>query len=108
MAGWLGGIEVISLCEKLRYEAIENPSLLATDVESRITITLDEEKRQLVIEDNGVGMSHDEKCGSLFLPKADVRPEGKLCGEQVGERTRVCPGIERVRPWAQSLHRIGD
>ncbi|TCR88010.1 molecular chaperone HtpG [Rhizobium sp. BK376] len=52
-------------CEKLRYEAIETPSLLGTDVESRITITLDEEKQQLIVEDNGIGMSREEMVEAL-------------------------------------------
>jgi molecular chaperone HtpG len=52
-------------CEKLRYEAIEKPSLLGADAESRITLTLDEENRQLVVEDNGIGMSRDEMIEAL-------------------------------------------
>ncbi|NEJ24906.1 molecular chaperone HtpG [Rhizobium leguminosarum] len=52
-------------CEKLRYEAIETPSLLGADAESRITLTLDEENRQLVVEDNGIGMSRDEMIEAL-------------------------------------------
>ncbi|PDS28256.1 molecular chaperone HtpG [Rhizobium phaseoli] len=52
-------------CEKLRYEAIETPSLLAADAESRITLRLDEESRQLVVEDNGIGMRRDEMIEAL-------------------------------------------
>ncbi|MBY3095942.1 molecular chaperone HtpG [Rhizobium laguerreae] len=52
-------------CEKLRYEAIETPSLLGADAENRITLTLDEESRQLVVEDNGIGMSRDEMIEAL-------------------------------------------
>ncbi|MBY3257122.1 ATP-binding protein, partial [Rhizobium laguerreae] len=52
-------------CEKLRYEAIETPSLLGADAENRITLTLDEENRQLVVEDNGIGMSRDEMIETL-------------------------------------------
>lgn len=52
-------------CEKLRYEAIETPSLLGGDGEARITLTLDEEANRLILEDNGIGMSHDELIEAL-------------------------------------------
>ncbi|MBY5534399.1 molecular chaperone HtpG [Rhizobium leguminosarum] len=52
-------------CEKLRCEAIETPSLLGADAENRITLTLDEESRQLVVEDNGIGMGRDEMIEAL-------------------------------------------
>ncbi|PKA42244.1 molecular chaperone HtpG [Rhizobium sullae] len=52
-------------CEKLRFEAIATPTLLADDTDSRITLSLDEEKRQLVVEDNGIGMSRDELIEGL-------------------------------------------
>ncbi|AJD44710.1 chaperone protein HtpG (plasmid) [Rhizobium gallicum bv. gallicum R602sp] len=51
--------------EKLRFEAIATPTLLANDPDSRITLSLDEEKRQLVVEDNGIGMSRDELIEAL-------------------------------------------
>ncbi|WP_374046230.1 molecular chaperone HtpG [Rhizobium favelukesii] len=52
-------------CEKLRYEAIETPSLLGGDGEARITLTLDEEANRLILEDNGIGMNHDELIEAL-------------------------------------------
>lgn len=52
-------------CERLRYEAIANPKLLETDTATRITISVDPEKRQLAIEDNGIGMSGDEMAEAL-------------------------------------------
>src|SRR6201991_2015452 len=52
-------------CEKLRYEAIATPGLLANDAESAIVLSLDEEKRQLTIDDNGIGMSRDEMIEAL-------------------------------------------
>ncbi|NDK48829.1 molecular chaperone HtpG [Rhizobium laguerreae] len=52
-------------CEKLRYEAIETPSLVGADAENRITLTLDEENRQLIVEDNGIGMGRDEMVEAL-------------------------------------------
>ncbi|MCZ4089294.1 molecular chaperone HtpG [Sinorhizobium psoraleae] len=52
-------------CEKLRYEAIVAPELLGNDPAPRITLTLDEEKARLIVEDNGIGMSRDELVESL-------------------------------------------
>lgn len=52
-------------CEKLRYEAITDPSLSAGDGENRITLTLDEEAKRLIIEDNGIGMSRAEMIEAL-------------------------------------------
>ncbi|WP_085027528.1 molecular chaperone HtpG [Ensifer aridi] len=52
-------------CEKLRYEAIVAPELLGSDASPRITLTLDEDSRRLIVEDNGIGMSRDELVESL-------------------------------------------
>jgi molecular chaperone HtpG len=52
-------------CERLRYEAIANPTLLGEDPSARITISIDADKRQLTVEDNGIGMSRDELVEAL-------------------------------------------
>ncbi|WP_368516419.1 molecular chaperone HtpG [Rhizobium sp.] len=52
-------------CEKLRYEAIAHPGLLANDPDSRILLTLDVDGGKLVVEDNGIGMSRDEMIEAL-------------------------------------------
>ena len=52
-------------CERLRYEAIANPELLGDDPTPRITLTIDADKRSLTVEDNGIGMSHDELVQAL-------------------------------------------
>ncbi len=52
-------------CEKLRYEAISHPELAPDGVQSRILIRLDEDKRTLIVEDNGIGMSRDEMVDAL-------------------------------------------
>ncbi|MGY5811230.1 molecular chaperone HtpG [Rhizobium sp. LEGMi198b] len=52
-------------CEKLRYEAIATPALVASDPDSRIVLTLDEEGGRAVVEDNGIGMSRDEMIEAL-------------------------------------------
>jgi molecular chaperone HtpG len=52
-------------CERLRYDAIANPALLGDDAKPRITIAIDADKRELTIEDNGIGMNHDELVDAL-------------------------------------------
>src|SRR6476619_4645250 len=52
-------------CERLRYEAIATPALLAEDSKPRITIGIDADARVLTIEDNGIGMSRDELVEAL-------------------------------------------
>ncbi|SES39617.1 molecular chaperone HtpG [Rhizobium sp. NFR03] len=52
-------------CEKLRFEAIAAPNLLGSDGDSWITLTLDEENRRLVVDDNGIGMSREELIEAL-------------------------------------------
>lgn len=51
--------------ERLRYESIANPSLLGADSSPRITVSVDHDKRQIVVEDNGIGMSRDEMIEAL-------------------------------------------
>jgi molecular chaperone HtpG len=52
-------------CEKLRYEAIGDPALLAGGSENRITVSLHEDANQLTVEDNGIGMSREELIEAL-------------------------------------------
>ena len=52
-------------CERLRYEAIADPALLGDDVKPRIMLSVDADKRLLTVEDNGIGMSHDEMVEAL-------------------------------------------
>src|SRR5215470_11173235 len=52
-------------CERLRYEAIANPALLGEDPSPRITISIDADKRQITVADNGIGMSRDELVEAL-------------------------------------------
>ena len=52
-------------CERLRYEAIATPALTGDDPKPRITLTIDADNRRLSVEDNGIGMSHDEMVEGL-------------------------------------------
>ena len=52
-------------CEKLRYEAISDPTLLGDDPQTRITITLDPDQHRMTVEDNGIGMSAGDMIEAL-------------------------------------------
>ena len=51
--------------DKLRFEALASPELLADDTELGIRIEVDKEKRSLSVIDNGIGMSRDELVDNL-------------------------------------------
>ncbi len=52
-------------CEKLRYESIANPSLLADDPQLRVTLVADADQNRLTVEDNGIGMTAAEMAEAL-------------------------------------------
>ncbi len=51
--------------DKLRFEAIANPSLLENDADLAIRIEADAGTRTLKVTDNGIGMSRDEAIRNL-------------------------------------------
>lgn len=52
-------------CDKLRFEAIGKPDLLAGESELRIDISVDTDARTLTIRDNGIGMTRDEVIANI-------------------------------------------
>ncbi|TWG65811.1 molecular chaperone HtpG [Aminobacter sp. J44] len=52
-------------CEKLRYEAIARPELLADDPKLGITVVANPDTKVLAIEDNGIGMSRADLVEAL-------------------------------------------
>ena len=52
-------------CEKLRYEALTKPELVADGAAFAIEVALDKDKQQLTVADNGIGMSHDDLVSAL-------------------------------------------
>ena len=52
-------------CDRLRYEAIAKPELIAGDPDLKITLAFDTGARTLTVSDNGVGMNRDELIKNL-------------------------------------------
>jgi molecular chaperone HtpG len=51
--------------DKVRFEAISKPELISENPELRIDIKVSEETKTIVIEDSGVGMTHQELMDNL-------------------------------------------
>jgi molecular chaperone HtpG len=52
-------------CDRLRYQALTDPALLAGDPELAITLRLDAAARTLTVSDNGIGMNRDDLIANL-------------------------------------------
>jgi molecular chaperone HtpG len=52
-------------CDKLRFEAISDDSLLSDDAELKIQVEYDKDARTVTIRDNGIGMSRDEVVSNV-------------------------------------------
>lgn len=52
-------------CDKLRFEALEHPELLAEDSDLSIRISFDEQANTLTLADNGIGMSRADVINNL-------------------------------------------
>lgn len=51
--------------DKLRFQSLQAPSLLGDDPELRVRIAYDREAGTITIDDNGIGMTHDEVVENL-------------------------------------------
>jgi len=52
-------------CDKLRFESIGKPELLAGDTDLHIEINIDKDARTITIRDNGIGMSREEVVANI-------------------------------------------
>jgi molecular chaperone HtpG len=70
--------------DKLRFEAIENSALYESDPNLRIRVGYDKAARTITIDDNGIGMSHEEAVANLGTIARSGTKEffGKLSGDQ--------------------------
>src|ERR1700751_4544463 len=62
-------------CDRLRYEAIAKPELLAGDADLKITLAFDANARTLTISDNGIGMTKEELVKNLGTIAHSGTPE---------------------------------
>jgi molecular chaperone HtpG len=71
-------------CDKLRFEALADPSLLEDDAALAIRVDYDREARTLTVADNGVGMSREEAVTNLgTIAKSGTREFfSQLTGDQ--------------------------
>jgi len=71
-------------CDKLRFEAINNSSLMAGDTALQVKVTLDKDAKTLTITDNGIGMSQQEAIDNLgTIAKSGTKDfVSKLSGDQ--------------------------
>lgn len=71
-------------CDKLRFEALDAPALLADDPALEIRVSFDATAKTLTIADNGIGLSQQEAIDNLgTIAKSGTRDfVSKLSGDQ--------------------------
>jgi len=71
-------------CDKLRFESLSNPALLAADTELAIVIDADKDAHTITITDNGIGMTRQEAIDHLGTIAKSGTAEflSKLSGDQ--------------------------
>ena len=52
-------------CDKLRFEALDNPDLFESDPNLRIRVDFDKDARTITVSDNGIGMSREDAVSNL-------------------------------------------
>jgi len=78
-------------CDKLRFEALTDASLMGDDSDLQIDISVDREKRTVSISDNGIGMSRDEVVQNIgTIAKSGTKEFfNKLTGDQAQDATLI-------------------
>ncbi len=71
-------------CDKLRFEAINDPGLFEDTPNLEVRVTIDKKARTLTITDNGIGMSEQEAIDNLgTIAKSGTKDfVSKLTGDQ--------------------------
>src|ERR1700712_4127269 len=71
-------------CDKLRFEAIDQPDLYENQPELDVRISFDKEARTLTIVDRGIGLSRQEAIDNLgTIAKSGTKDfMSKLSGDQ--------------------------
>ena len=78
-------------CDRLRYAAITQPELAGEDSNFRVLLTPDKKARTLTVDDNGIGMNHDELIENLgtIARSGTAAFMQNLAGEKNGEKKDV-------------------
>ena len=78
-------------CDKLRFEALTDASLMGDDSDLKIDVSVDREKRTVSISDNGIGMSRDEVVQNIgTIAKSGTKEFfNKLTGDQAQDATLI-------------------
>ncbi|MDR0378858.1 MAG: molecular chaperone HtpG [Candidatus Accumulibacter sp.] len=71
-------------CDRLRFEALNDPALYDGDTELKIRLSFDKEARTLTVSDNGIGLARDEAIQQLgTIAKSGTREFfSSLTGDQ--------------------------
>ncbi|WP_028357669.1 molecular chaperone HtpG [Brackiella oedipodis] len=71
-------------CDKLRFLAIKNPELMASDNDLLIRVSFDAQARTITIDDNGIGMTYQEVIDNIgTIAKSGTKEFfSKLSGDQ--------------------------
>jgi molecular chaperone HtpG len=71
-------------CDKLRFEGINHPEYYENDPELHVRVTLDADKKQIIISDNGIGLTEAEAIEHLgTIAKSGTKDfMSKLSGDQ--------------------------
>ena len=71
-------------CDKLRFEAINNPALFENAPDLNVRVTMDKDAKTLTITDNGIGLSQQEAIDNLgTIAKSGTKDfVSKLSGDQ--------------------------
>jgi molecular chaperone HtpG len=70
-------------CDKLRFEAVQQPSLLESDAEFKVRIEANKQARTITISDNGIGMNREEVIENIgTIAKSGTKEFlGRLTGD---------------------------
>ena len=70
-------------CDKLRFQAIDDPALIGGDADLRIRIAVDAGQRTLTVSDNGIGLSLEEAVEHLgTIAKSGTREFMQKLGDK--------------------------
>jgi len=78
-------------CDKLRFEALNDGTLLGDDPDLKIRVAYDKTARTITVSDNGIGMSRDEVVSHLgTIAKSGTREFfSKLSGDQAKDANLI-------------------